>query len=197
MPLSPREINNRLIAISGLIEELEPLMVKGPTSEVSARIRFPRGVITPVNTYVGRIPVISDSTLKRNIAYSSQLLNVYLWLLRWTNIGLTAKQMILKHGIALCGCLIEALSYDFIKNRLRIDVNKRFKKNLEKLRDRGIISAEEYADLDRCRRLRDKLHLQNLSMPECQEYDAVDLNFAIHCMNKLNRILRRYHRNHS
>lgn len=189
MPLSSAEIEKTMRQISDLIKELEPIFNKKKPDNLLTKIRFPRGVIHKAEDYRSKIYIVQNKTLKDNIAYSCQLADVYLWILRWFDIDLTAKQMLLKHGIVLFASIIEAITYYFVDKYLDVNVHKKFKKNLQKLLENKIITQKEHDDFDRCRCLRDKLHIQNLFIREWEEYEEKDFYFALGCVNKINKIL--------
>jgi len=190
MPLTSDEIENKLSDMNNIIEELEPAFKFNKPGDVFERIRFPYGVIRRAETYRAKFPIIENRTLKTNIAYALQFADVYIWMLRWVNIGLTAKQMLIKHGIVLFTSIMEALTYYFVDNYLRREnVHKRFKKNLEKLNANDVIDDDELNELNHCRKIRAKIHLQTQFVREWEEYEERDFFSAFECMNNLNRKL--------
>ena len=190
MPLTSKEIENKLFDMNDIIEELEPAFKFKKLGDVWVRIRFPYGVIRRAETFRAQHPIIRDRTLKTNIAYALQFANVYTWMLQWFSIGLTAKQMLIKHGVVLFTSIMEALTHYFVDNYLRQEnVHKRFKKNLEKLKNNGVVDDDELDELNRCRRVRDKIHLQIQFAREWEEYEESDYYSAFECMNNLNKKL--------
>ena len=192
MSLSAEEIENKILKINKLIEELEPVFEKGRPKEVSRRIRFPHGVIKRTNTYRAKLPIIENNTLKTNVAYSLQLANVYIWILDWFNIIGIAREMFIKHGIILLVSIMEALVHCFVDNYLDVDVHKRLKRNLKKLLDEGVLNKREHKNFDRCRFLRDSIHLQNIGERELEKYDENDFYFVRESLNIINNIFISY-----
>jgi hypothetical protein len=198
MPLTSAEIERKLFDMNDIIQELEPFFKLKRPVDVCVKIRFPRGVIPKAESVRSRLPIIRSRILKTNISYALQFSVVYLWMLRWFDLDWTAKQMLIKHGIILFTSVSEALTHHFVDNYLPFDtVNKRFKKNLEKLLSNGVIGDDEFRELDRCRKIRDNIHLQNQFVREWEEYEENDFHSASVCMSRLNTKLTIWVRQHS
>ena len=186
-------MNKKISNISNLIIELESEFKKEKPEPKRESIRFPRSVIKKARSYKDYFPFIVDDTLNANIAYTLQLTDVYKWILNWFDIGLTAKQMLIKHGIALFTIVIEALAFDFVKHYSSHKEHSRFSKNLKKLLKAKIINQEAFNDFDKCRCMRDDIHLHRLDLPEREKYDMKAYNFALHCIIKMKEIFSQYY----
>jgi len=188
MPLTSEEIERKISDINDLIEELEPLFKKRRPDDVLATIRFPWGIIRKADTYRNYFPFIRYRTLNTNIAYTLQLTDVFRWVINWFNLKGVAREMLIKTCIILSTCVMEALTYDFVDNYVQERVNKKYKKNLDKLLKYDVIDQGQYDNFDRCRKMRDDIHLHRLAQPERERYTLHDYNFALRCIIKMRDI---------
>lgn len=194
MPLTPDEIGNKILNMNEIIQELEPYFGNRIPEGVHVSIRFPWGIIQTTNEFRKFFPFIQNSTLKSNIAYTLQLTDVFKWIIRWFNLKGVAREMLIKTGIIIFTCIQEAIAYDFVHNYVSEQVNKKYKKNLDKLLKFNIITQEQYDDFDKCRCKRDDIHLHRLVQPERGKYTLFDYNFAGKCVNDMKDVCLAYYR---
>ena len=193
MPEPIESLNEKILQICNLIEELEPeFQMSRPRAE-RARIRFPWGIIQTANVYRNRFPFIQDRVMNTNIAYTLQLTDIFRWILNWFIIKGVAKEMLIKNGVLLLTCVMEAITHDFVKHNVPERVNKKYSKNLKKLLKFEIINQEQLEEFDKCRCMRDDIHLHRLKKPERKKYTLIDYNFAFRCMIKMKAIFERHY----
>lgn len=182
--------------VSELLQQIENF-VQGPdvAKELVAlgiKIRFPRGVITTAQQFRSILRCFNMTT-RRNIAYALQLVDVLCWLLNRFDIGLSAKNMIVKVSIITLASIAEAMIYDWLNYHSRanqqLKPNKKFKKNIDKLYKHGIISADLTDRLHDLRKKRDNIHLHRLSNWELGKYDVKDHNEALKVLHDLKEVL--------
>jgi hypothetical protein len=180
MPLTSDVIEDKILNINNLIHELEPAFKKKKPSDVLASIRFPWGIILKTDAYRNYFPFISNRTLNSNIAYTLQLTDVFRWIINWFNLKGVAREMLIKTGVILFTCVMEALTFDFVVNHIPERVNKRYKKNLDKLLKYNVINQPQFDNFNRCREWRDDIHLHRLVQPEREKYTLHHYNFALY-----------------
>jgi len=194
MPLSSAEITEKILSMNKLIKELEPCFGNRIPEDIFTSIRFPWGIIHTTNEYRKFFPFIKDDILKTNVAYTLQLTDVFKWIIRWFNLKGVAKEMLIKTGVIIFTCIQEAITYDFVYNYVSEQVNKKYKKNLDKLLKFEIITQDQFDVFDKCRCMRDDIHLHRLVQPEIGKYTLIDYNFAGKCINDMKNIFLEYYR---
>ena len=186
-------VNEKILQINRLIEELEPEFKKKPPRGDRERIRFPWGTIQRASTYREYFPFIIDGVINTNIAYTLQLTDVLNWLINWFDIKGVARDMVIKNAVLLFTCAMEGMTYDFVKYCVPEQVNKKYNKNLKKLLKFKIIKEDQYTDFEKCRCMRDDIHLHRLNLPEMDKYTLKDYNFALRCVVKMRDIFTAYY----
>jgi len=152
------------------------------------RIRFPRGVINTAEFYRKRYPGLPP-TLRTNVAYTMQLQDVLRWLANRFDLGLTAKEMLIKHQIVLLCEVMEGLAYAAVDELTSSKSNKRFKKNIDKLCAHQVISESLCRRLHRARELRDNIHLVRIRRKEYRKYRIRHYNKSLTTLRKLRRAI--------
>jgi hypothetical protein len=194
MLLTAQEIERKILLINNLIEELEPYFRNRKPDGVFAGIRFPWGIIHTANVYRRFFPFVQNPTLKSNIAYTLQLTDVFKWIIRWFDLKGVVREMLIKTGIIIFTCIQEASAYDFVVNYVPEAVNKKYKKNLDKLLKFKIITQDQYDNFDKCRCMRDDIHLHRLVHPEREKYTLNDYNYVGSCLNKMKDIFLEHYK---
>lgn len=194
MVFSSNEISEKIVHLNSIIEELEPYFKERKPKDVYVGIRFPFGVIHKADEWRRFFPFINNMTLKTNIAYTLQVTDVIKWILRWFDLKGVAREMLIKIGIILFTSVQEALAYDFVNNYVQRPANKRYSKNLKKLLERSIITQHYYAHFEKCRCMRDDIHLHRLGLPEREKYTLDDYNYVGNCLNRMKDIFLNYYR---
>jgi len=193
MPEPIESLNEKILQINNLIKELEPEFQRKPPRGDRAKIRFPWGTIQTASSYRRYFPFIMDGIINANIAYTLQLTDVLNWIINWFDIKGVARDMMIKNTVLLFTCVMEGMTYDFVKYYVQEQVNKKYKKNLDKLLKFEIINQEQYDDFEKCRCMRDDIHLHRLKIPELEKYTLIDYNFALRCVIKMRDIFTEYY----
>ncbi|GMM73909.1 hypothetical protein [Vibrio alginolyticus] len=169
IPAVVADINEKIQAIQNYL---------GHRNLDSARIRFPRGYLRSCSTHKQKYPFLESEVLKSNIAYAKMTTDIYQWILNRTDISLTAKEMIIKQGIALLGSVAETIVKEFLKGQPGGGRKQNFKKKVEKLTSDEVISEELQKDLCWLWDTRNGLHLMLLEQKEYNKYSIGDYNRA-------------------
>lgn len=159
-------------------------------NHADAKVRFPRGFLRTAAHFRNRFAFLGDETLKRNIAYTLILSDVYRWLLNRTDISRTAKEMIIKEGICLVGSLCESVTKDVLNGA--VGKKRSYKDRTQYLLDNGIIDAELKEELDWVWDTRNNEHLFLVEIREHEHYKLADYNRAIKTLRGLRDKLDEY-----
>jgi len=193
MALTSKQIEDKIFIINEIIEELEPYFKERKPDDVLVRIRFPWGIIHTADEYRKFFPFIMNPTLKTNIAYTLQLTDVFKWIIRWFDLKGVVREMLIKTGIIIFTSIQEAITYDFVDNYVPEAVNKKYNKNLKKLKKFKIITQSQFDDFERCRSMRDDIHLHRLVQPEREKYTLNHYNYVGGCLNKMKDIFLKHY----
>jgi hypothetical protein len=98
-----------------------------------------------------------------------------------------------KNVVLLFACVMKGMTYDFVKNFVPEQVSKYYSKNLKKLTKFAIIEQDQYDEFEKCRCMRDDIHLHRLKKPERERYSLVDYNFALRCVIKMRDIFTKHY----
>ncbi|MCS6772423.1 MAG: hypothetical protein NZ740_10450, partial [Kiritimatiellae bacterium] len=158
--------------------------------EKPIKIRFPRGYLRTASHFREKYWFIQDENLRRNIAYTLILSDVYRWLLNRTDLWGTAREMIIKEGICLVGNLCESITKDAARNIC--DNKTSFKKRTEAMVKHGMISAELKKSLDELWDWRNREHLFLLDEWEYGKYTLKHYNDAMRTLQALRKALDPY-----
>lgn len=166
--------------ISVKLQELE-----SSTNDLEAKsfkIDFPRGVLGVATKFRDELTFIADETLKRNISYHLILADFYTWFLGRFNIGLTAREMLIKEVICLYGNVCAAV--------IRTIAKKGVKPSIQQLHKREIINDELKEGLLWLWNTRCKEHIENLRDWEYNKYSISDFERASQLWGSLKEQLR-------
>lgn len=155
-----------------------------------AKIRFPRGFIRTAAHFRQWFIFLNDETLRRNVAYTLILSDVYCWLLNRTDIFGTAKEMIIKEGICLVGSLCESVTKDVLNGV--VGKKKGYKDRTKYLLDNGVIDTGLKTELDWVWDTRNNEHLFLVEILEHKHYKLSDYNRAIKALRQLRNQLDIY-----
>lgn len=124
---------------------------------------FPQGKIQKVNEIINQYlrRSVLDQTLRRNIAYTFQFINVVDWLLEETDICLTAREQTVKYGIIAVNSIMESVIRDYLGREPSITPAKGVEKNIGKLRLKkpNPVPLRIVQSLKFVHRKREKIHL--------------------------------------
>jgi hypothetical protein len=150
-----------------------------------ARIRFPRGYLRSCATHRKKYSFLECHTLRSNIAYAKMTTDIFRWLLNRTDLSLSAKEMIIKQGIALIASVAETIVKEMLKGKPGGGRKQNFKKKVQKLSDDHIIDEALKMDLEWLWDVRNNVHLMLLSEREYQKYSIKDYNRSVIALKKL------------
>lgn len=155
------------------------------------KIPFPFGVIKTVNEIMSshnlRV-IVDDPTLRRNIAYTFQFIDVIDWLLYGTDIDLVGKEQTIKYGIVAVNAIIEGIVYDYLKQHPAVQPSeKKSEKNIEKLKQKPRSIPKSIIDsLKKVHKKRGKVHLRLWGIElEHGKYKMADYKEAKNALNNL------------
>lgn len=176
VPKIVSEINERMQALHDYL---------GERNIEEAKIKFPRGYIRTCASHRRKYSFLECHTLKSNIAYAKLTSDIYRWLLNRTDISITAKEMIIKQGIALVGSVAETVVKEVLKGQPGGGRKQNFKKKVEKLVEDNVITNELKEELDWLWDTRNNVHIMLLTEREYQKYEMKHYNRAIKAMKNL------------
>lgn len=162
----------------------------GHGNHADAKVAFPRGFIRKAKYFRSRFVFLGDETLKRNIAYTLILSDVYRWLLNRTDISGTAKEMIIKEGICLVGSVCESMTKDVLNGA--VGKKKGYKDRTKYMLDNDIVDAKLKEELDWVWDTRNNEHLFLVEIREHEHYKLADYNRAIKALRNLRDKLDEY-----
>lgn len=176
IPVVVAEINERLQALHDYL---------GDRNIEEAKIRFPRGYLRTCAHHRAKYSFITNSTLKKNIAYAKLTTDIYRWLLNRTDLAITAKEMIAKQGIVLLCSVAEAIVHELAKGKPNAGRDKPFKVRLSAIATEHDMPEELIAELEWLWDTRSKVHLTLAKTPEFGVYELKDYNRAVKALAKL------------
>lgn len=109
--------------------------------------------------------------------------DVYLWLLRRTDLAGLARDMIIKASLAALGSIAEAILMDHCAGQ--VGRRQRFASRTERLRSEGIISSNLKDDLDWLWNMRCRQHRYDLAQAEFDFYGTADHKRALTIVSSL------------
>jgi hypothetical protein len=175
-----------------LLQEIENEITRSaaPHEDIEPKIRFPRGFIGTAETYRRSYPC-RVRAIANNVAYTLQFHDVLRWLLRTTDLDITAKEMVIKYGIVSVVSVVEGLAHDALLSRGVKNSPKTLKKTIEQLVTQGRITADLANALQTVRKKREKIHLHLYKGSGKETYEINDWNFAVGVLQRFATELRR------
>ncbi len=165
-----------------LLQQIQDYL--GKESNEAGKVRFPRGYIRTAHQGRERVSFIRDYTLRTNLSYTLMLSDVYSWLLRRTDIGATAREMVIKAALFLGGSIAESILVGHYAGTL--GRNQRYKARTARLVVDGIVSPKVKEDLDW---LWDMRNRQHLFLAEAREIDHYGTNDYIRAATALHALV--------
>ncbi|MBP7792401.1 MAG: hypothetical protein KA120_05000 [Candidatus Goldbacteria bacterium] len=178
-----KNIENLVKNMSDELQQLEELIKINGINKVS--IKFPRCFIRTADYFREKYNFIYRKPLIDNIAYCLQVSDIYRWILNRFDLDFTAKEMLIKQGIVYLSSVIEAMCWYFVKYFLKVEPNKKFSKNLIKLKNKNFFSNELLKNIEEFKKKRDNIHLQRLEHKELKKYTINDYNEGIKIIHKI------------
>jgi hypothetical protein len=172
------------------LQKLEDLLRTSGDRKI--KIRFPRGFLRTAPYFRGRYWFVRDNNLKRNIGYSLILSDVYRWMLNRTDLWGTAREMLIKEGVCLIGCLAESITKDAMLDHC--GKKQSYTKRIRKMRELGIIDDALHGKLAWLWDYRNREHLFLLQEWEYGCYTLKHYNDSIRTLRGLTHALDKYFR---
>ncbi len=178
---SDRALREAVDKVSELLQEIHDH--SGRDFKKPWKIRFPRGYIRPASNQRKRLEFLKNSSLKDNLAYTLILSDVIHWLLIRTDLGLTAKQMLIKLQLFLLGALVESITKGHLKGRC----GGHYRKRTQYLVSHRIINVDLKKDLDWIWEMRNHMHLFLITDSEynCTDYSHENLHRGVTAFKQL------------
>jgi hypothetical protein len=138
----------------------------------AARITFPRGYLIEIGRWRLALPFVRDKLVRDSVADTLMMHDVQRWVLKRTDIGGHARDMLVKGAIAALGSIAEALLIDATSPPM--GNRQRFSSRVEQLRDETVLAASAVEDLVWLWEIRNRQHLHALSAREFDAYTSSD-----------------------
>ena len=189
MITNDHELRDAVAIVDEHIQEIQNYLGQDPHPD--GKIRFPRNFIRTASHFRGRLSFIKDSNIKDNLAYALILSDVFRWLTSRTDLFGTAKEMVMKSGIALMGSICETMAIDGTKGI--IGKKHSFCERCNRMVDKGIISEKLKEELHWLWETRAAIHIYEINHREHEKYKMKDYNRAIKATRSLRDALDTYH----
>lgn len=175
------ELKEAVAIVNDRIQEIQDYLGQG--AHPDGKIRFPRKFIRTASHFREHLSFIKDTNIKNNLAYALIESDVYRWLTNRTDIFGTAKEMIMKSGIALMGSICETMAID--ATRGLIGKRHSFCERCNRMVLKGIISEELSNELHWLWDARAAIHIYEIDHREYEKYQMKDYNRAVFATRKL------------
>lgn len=150
--------------ISRRFRHLEERIEPGGTT----KIVVPQGVVSSIAVIEPKFEFVSSPTLRRNLAYTEQILSFYGWIFRRFKTYGPVEDYLYKTALVLYFSQIEALIIDFLKQR-KVQPGKKTAQNLRKLVNCGV-SQNVCDKIREVHQLRGGIHLATVNRKEVACY---------------------------
>lgn len=164
----------------------------GREERTAGKVRFPRGFLMEVGKVRMHLRCVKRNAVRNNVAYTLMLHDVYLWVLRRTDLAGLARDMVVKASLASLGSAAEALLIDYYAGRM--GRRQRFCSRTKRLFEDGVIDSQLRADLDWLWDMRCRQHLYELADAEFDFYRLDDHKRARATLSGLVAALNAAHR---
>jgi hypothetical protein len=174
--------------IDGALQSVNDYLKANPRSR--GRIRFPQGQLGTLTQHLDKFNWIESEVLASNLANQYVFLDLLQWVLNRTDLMGSARTMLFKNIVVVCGSIVEAL-LDSAATKVGIEADKFMNRN-RKLKQKRVIDTDLLDALGWLWRLRGKIHLHILEDYEQQVYKADDAKLALRITNDVVITLRVY-----
>ncbi len=189
MITNENELKDAVAIVDKHIQQIQDYL--GEDNYAAGKIRFPRKVIRTAEHFRKGLSFIKDDNIKNNLAYALILSDLYRWLTNRTDLFGTAKEMVMKSGIALMGSICETMTIDGTKGI--IGRKHSFYERCNRMVDKGFISEELKDELHWLWKTRSAIHIYEINHREYEKYKMTDYNRAIKATRALRDALVDYH----
>jgi len=178
---SDEELQSAVEQANELIQEIQNYV--GRERSNAARIRFPRGYIRTAESQRRRLNFLEDYHVRSNIAFTMMLADVQHWLLVRTDIGGSAREMIIKLQFFLLASVVETVTRIYLHGRC----GDGYKRRTNYLVEHGVLDQELKDDLDWLWDMRNRWHLFQLDHTEwsSRDYTVRNHNRAVRAFQSL------------
>lgn len=156
------------------------------------KVRFPRGVLRTATYFREKFWFIQSENLRRNIAYTLILSDVYRWMLNRTDLWGTPREMLIKEGVCLVGSLSESITKDALRGVC--GKNTGYKARIKKLCELSVVDDKLRTSLEWVWDYRNREHLFLVDEWEFGHYKLQHYNKAILTLHGLRDCLDKYFR---
>ena len=189
MIINDDELREAVEIVDEKIQDIQDYL--GQESHADGKIRFPRKYIRTADHFRARLSFISDDNVKSNLAYALIQSDVFRWLTNRTDIYGTAKEMVMKSGIALMGSICETMAVDGTKGI--VGKKHSFCERCNRMIPKGMISEELRDELHWLWESRAAIHIYEIDHREYEKYKMNDYNRAIRATRGLRHALDSFH----
>ncbi len=183
------ELKDAVSIIDDHIQKIQNYLGQDPHAD--GKIRFPRNFIRTADHFRNQLSFVKDTNIKDNLAYALILSDVYRWLTNRTDIFGTAKEMVMKSGIALMGSICETMAIDGTKGI--IGKKHSFCERCNRMVTKDIISEYLKNELHWLWEARAAIHIYEINHREHEKYKMKDYNRAIKITRELRNAFENYH----
>ncbi len=189
LSLSVSDTIGQIAARAGAdLQKLEDLLQA--CGDKRTKVRFPRGFLRTASHFRGQFWFIHDEVLRRNLAYSLILSDVYRWLLNRTDLWGSPREMLIKEGVCLLGCLAESVTKDAM--RKHCGKKQSYARRLKKMLQLGVIDNALHKKLEWLWEYRNREHLFLVQSWEYGHYTLTHYNDAVRTIRGLREALDKY-----
>jgi hypothetical protein len=149
----------------------------------SAMITFPRGYLIEIGRWRLALPFVRSALVRDSVADTLMMHDVQRWVLRRTDIGGHARDMLVKAAIGALGSIAEALLIDATSPPM--GQRQKFASRVERLHSDGVLTGAAADDLTWLWEIRNRQHLHALSAREFDAYKSDDHPRAEACVARL------------
>jgi len=187
------QLNQAVYNAGMLLQDITDFTRENGTSQ--NKIRFPRRYIRNAGSFQQRLSFIKNRNLKKSLSYNMIFVDVLRWLLNYTDIKYTAKEMLIKYCVLAFCSICESIIDDTTKGI--IGKKHPFKERTKRMVEKGMIQQPLKDKLDWLWDKRgDGTHLYLLNFPEQGLYTLSDYKKAYFAINELIGTLSKFkHRN--
>jgi hypothetical protein len=155
----------------------------GREERSAAKLRFPRGFLVEVGRWRTHLRFVRRNSVRNNVAYTLMLNDMYVWLIRRTDLAGLARDMVVKASLAALGSIAEALLIDHFAGRM--GERQRFTSRTRQLVEDGTATSAQKEDLDWLWDMRCRQHLYELTSAEFDFYRVDDQRRASRTVREL------------
>ena len=175
-----------LVRIGSDLQDVEDYLAENQGHLAS--FQFPKRVLRHPGDFKGRFRWIQNAIVVENLSRNLVFADVLIWIVMRSGIKSPAKDMTIKHIIALMGSVAETLiNMAFMQRKVK---REGFKKNTQRLFDDQVIDATTQSELDWLWAIRGGIHVFEMDQLEDHTvYGARDSRRAIKAVRSLTRSL--------